>query len=143
MIVFVTGLSGAGKSQAMKSFEDLGFHCLENLLPLRSRRPSIARSSAGIRDVAIALDVRYRRRHLGDALAAIDEAVARHGGRLLFLDAQRRRARAPLQRDAPAPSVRSAPVRCAKRSPPTAQRSRRCASAPTSSSTRPRSRTRR
>ncbi|MBV9057153.1 MAG: RNase adaptor protein RapZ, partial [Candidatus Eremiobacteraeota bacterium] len=27
-IVFVTGLSGAGLSQAIKSFEDLGFYCI-------------------------------------------------------------------------------------------------------------------
>lgn len=29
--VIITGLSGAGKSQAMKSMEDLGFYCVDNL----------------------------------------------------------------------------------------------------------------
>src|SRR5690348_2082369 len=32
-LVFVTGLSGAGKSQAMKTLEDLGFYCVDNLPP--------------------------------------------------------------------------------------------------------------
>ena len=33
-VVIVTGLSGAGKSQAMKSFEDFGFACLDNAPPV-------------------------------------------------------------------------------------------------------------
>ena len=32
--VFLTGLSGAGKSTALKSFEDLGFFCIDNLPPV-------------------------------------------------------------------------------------------------------------
>lgn len=31
--VIITGLSGAGKSQAMKSMEDIGFYCVDNLPP--------------------------------------------------------------------------------------------------------------
>jgi len=33
-IVIVTGLSGAGKSQAMKNLEDCGYYCVDNLPPL-------------------------------------------------------------------------------------------------------------
>ena len=33
-IVIITGLSGAGKSEAMKAFEDLGFFCVDNLPPV-------------------------------------------------------------------------------------------------------------
>lgn len=33
-IVVVTGLSGAGKSSAMKSMEDAGYYCLDNLPPV-------------------------------------------------------------------------------------------------------------
>src|ERR1700722_17589911 len=33
-LVIVTGLSGAGKSQAMKSFEDFGFACLDTVPPV-------------------------------------------------------------------------------------------------------------
>src|SRR2546427_11588492 len=31
--VIITGLSGAGKSEAMKGVEDLGFFCVDNLAP--------------------------------------------------------------------------------------------------------------
>ena len=30
-LVILTGLSGAGKASALKAFEDLGFHCVDNL----------------------------------------------------------------------------------------------------------------
>lgn len=85
-IVFVTGLSGAGLSQAIKSFEDLGFYCIEHLPPivLDAVIPALERSSA--RDVAIALDLRSGDQ-LGDPAAAIDRIAAKHATRVLFLDA--------------------------------------------------------
>ena len=30
-LVIVTGISGAGKATALKAFEDLGYHCVDNL----------------------------------------------------------------------------------------------------------------
>ena len=32
-LVIITGMSGAGKTVAMQSFEDLGFYCIDNLPP--------------------------------------------------------------------------------------------------------------
>ena len=32
--VIITGLSGAGKSMAVKSFEDMGYYCIDNMPPL-------------------------------------------------------------------------------------------------------------
>ena len=32
-LVVISGLSGAGKSQASKLFEDLGYYCVDNLPP--------------------------------------------------------------------------------------------------------------
>jgi UPF0042 nucleotide-binding protein len=32
-LVLITGLSGAGKSQALQNFEDIGFYCIDNLPP--------------------------------------------------------------------------------------------------------------
>ena len=56
--VLVTGLSGAGKSQAMKSFEDLGFYCLDHLPPaLLADLVTLARR-AGIARIALSLDTR-------------------------------------------------------------------------------------
>lgn len=85
-VVFVVGPSGAGQSQAMKSFEDLGFYGIEHLPPLMLDAAVESLAQAGIRDVAIALDVRGGR-HLGDPFAAIDDVMRTHNARLLFLDA--------------------------------------------------------
>ena len=30
-IVVITGMSGAGRSQAMKAFEDAGYYCIDNM----------------------------------------------------------------------------------------------------------------
>jgi RNase adapter protein RapZ len=85
-IVFVTGLSGAGLSQAIKSFEDLGFYCIEHLPPvvLDAVIPALERSSA--REIAIALDLRSGD-ELGDPAAAIARVADTHETRVLFLDA--------------------------------------------------------
>jgi UPF0042 nucleotide-binding protein len=69
--VLVTGLSGAGKSQAMKSFEDLGFYCLDHLPPaLLPELVTLARR-AGITRIALSLDTR-----VGGAFGQPLEALA-------------------------------------------------------------------
>jgi UPF0042 nucleotide-binding protein len=55
--VVVTGLSGAGKSQAMKSFEDLGFYCCDNLPPAVLNDLVTLAERAGIDRLAVSLDV--------------------------------------------------------------------------------------
>ncbi|HEV3088217.1 MAG TPA: RNase adapter RapZ [Candidatus Elarobacter sp.] len=87
-LVIVTGLSGAGKSQAMKSFEDFGFACLDNAPPVLARRFVELAEAAGYANGALALDVRTAG-PFGDAVAAIEELEA--GGErtdVLFLDAE-------------------------------------------------------
>jgi UPF0042 nucleotide-binding protein len=72
MVLIITGLSGAGKSQASKLFEDLGYYCVDNLPPdlldgflaLRASDPD--RFSR----VALVLDIRA-----GDPAPAIDRAA--------------------------------------------------------------------
>jgi UPF0042 nucleotide-binding protein len=56
-LVLVTGLSGSGKSVALKTLEDCGFEAIDNL-PL-SFLPAVAGSAAG-RDVVIGSDIRSR-----------------------------------------------------------------------------------
>ena len=87
-LVIVTGLSGAGKSQAMKSFEDFGFACLDNAPPVLAERFVTLAAEAGRGDAALALDVRTLG-PFGDAPGAID-ALERDGLRpeVLFLDAE-------------------------------------------------------
>jgi UPF0042 nucleotide-binding protein len=85
-IVFVTGLSGAGKSQTMKTFEDLGFYCVDNLPPALVEPTVNLLEEAGTRRAAIALDVRSGG-PLGNAVAAIDAAAAgREKVDVLFVD---------------------------------------------------------
>jgi UPF0042 nucleotide-binding protein len=87
-LVIVTGLSGAGKSQALKSFEDLGFACLDNLPPVLSPQFVALVERAHLERAAIALDVRTLG-PFGDAIATIDE-LRTNGDKpeLLFLDAE-------------------------------------------------------
>ncbi len=87
-VVIVTGLSGAGKSQAMKSFEDFGFACLDNAPPVLAPSFVNLARDAGYANAAMALDVRTMG-PFGDAIGAID-AIASDGIRIdvLFLDAE-------------------------------------------------------
>lgn len=59
-VVVVSGLSGAGKSQALKVLEDLGFFCIDNLpLPLLRGFLEYSRAQENAADrVAIGMDVR-------------------------------------------------------------------------------------
>jgi RNase adapter protein RapZ len=87
-VVIVTGLSGAGKSQAMKSFEDFAFACLDNAPPVLARPFVALAEEAGHSTAALALDVRTLG-PFGDAVAALDELeAAGHRAEVLFLDAE-------------------------------------------------------
>ena len=87
-IVFVTGLSGAGKSQAMKTFEDLGFYCVDNLPPALAARTLALLEASHLDRVAVALDVRTGG-PLGEANAVLD-LLESNGTKpdVLFLDAR-------------------------------------------------------
>ncbi|MBI2842065.1 MAG: RNase adapter RapZ [Armatimonadetes bacterium] len=92
-LVVVTGMSGAGKSLAIRTFEDLGYFCIDNLPPdlLTHVVHLWHRSGARGEDLAIVVDVRTGQ-FFGDFLKAYDELVdAQISGyskaRILFLDA--------------------------------------------------------
>ena len=58
-LVIVTGLSGAGKLSALKTFEDLGFYSVDNLpLELIPRFADLVAKSAEIERAALVVDVR-------------------------------------------------------------------------------------
>jgi UPF0042 nucleotide-binding protein len=87
-IVVVTGLSGAGRSTALRVLEDLNFYCVDNLPPKLA--PSLLEllESGGERlDVGLGFDVRSGT-FLAGATSALDELATR-GFRpeVLFLDA--------------------------------------------------------
>ena len=88
-IVVVTGLSGAGKSTAIKVFEDLGYYCVDNLPPVLLPKIVDVVSEARGEDsrVALGMDIRGKE-FLPDLSRVLDEM---RGGRsavhVLFLDA--------------------------------------------------------
>ncbi|HVA67406.1 MAG TPA: RNase adapter RapZ [Elusimicrobiota bacterium] len=87
-IFVISGISGAGKSQALKAFEDLGFFCVDNLpVALLKGFASLMASSRDWRLVALGMDIREGRL-IGDLPRVLD-GLRRRGidHRILFLEA--------------------------------------------------------
>ena len=77
----ITGLSGAGRSEAARCLEDLGFFVVDNLPPsLLSKMAELASRPGGPGKVAIVLDVRggVFFGELSRALAELDEIGRAH-----------------------------------------------------------------
>lgn len=88
-LVIITGLSGAGKSYAIKCFEDMGFFCVDNLPTtlIPTFADLIARSMQKIDRVALGVDVREGE-YLSHLLEALGELKSRgHAVEVLFLEA--------------------------------------------------------
>jgi len=87
-IVFVSGLSGSGRTTAMGALEDLGFYGVDNLPPqlIAQFVDLCAKASPPIRDIALALDAREAAFLKG--FPAVVEAIRAQGARVqvLFLD---------------------------------------------------------
>lgn len=87
-VVIVTGMSGAGKSQALKAFEDLGYEAVDNL-PLSLLGSLLCgEGGAAARPQAIGIDIRTRDFGVEPVLQEIDRLVTQCGRRvrLLFID---------------------------------------------------------
>jgi UPF0042 nucleotide-binding protein len=87
--VIITGLSGAGKTQAMRFLEDLGYFCVDNLPPaLIPAFADLCRKADGrISRIALVVDVRGGEffADLNEALDRLDEMGFIH--QILFLEA--------------------------------------------------------
>ena len=61
-VVVISGLSGAGKSNALKCFEDLGFFCIDNLPPqlLPKLVELCTQAGSEINRIALGIDIRER-----------------------------------------------------------------------------------
>src|ERR1044072_7642603 len=87
-IVIVTGLSGAGKSTALRALEDIEFFCVDNIpMPLVAGMVDHLAQEGDRDKLAIAVDSRQRRN-----LGAWDGALAKlraggHRVEVMFLDA--------------------------------------------------------
>ena len=59
-VVVVTGLSGAGKTTALHTLEDLGYFCVDNLPTVLAPQAVAACEEGGMTRVALGMDVRVR-----------------------------------------------------------------------------------
>jgi UPF0042 nucleotide-binding protein len=86
-LVLVTGMSGAGRSLALKTFEDIGFDAVDNM-PLALLGNLTAGQPALSRNVAVGVDIRTPDFGLGSVISVMDGVIADGGidASLLFLD---------------------------------------------------------
>lgn len=59
-VLIITGMSGAGKSQAMKIMEDMGYYCMDNLPPMLLSKfvELVYESKKPIKKIAVVVDIR-------------------------------------------------------------------------------------
>ncbi len=84
----MTGISGAGKASALKSFEDLGYHAVDNLpLELLTEFAGLVGKSTEIERAVIVVDIREGQTldRLPDILTQVKQVLPT---RVVFLDAQ-------------------------------------------------------
>ncbi|WP_078429931.1 RNase adapter RapZ [Alkalihalobacterium alkalinitrilicum] len=92
-IVIITGMSGAGKTVAVQSFEDLGYFCVDNLPPaLIPKFIDLIESSGGkMNKVALVIDLRGREffDHFFEVIDKLGSTSHLHlNPQVLFLDAK-------------------------------------------------------
>ena len=87
-LFIISGISGAGKSQALKTFEDLGFFCIDNLpVKLLPDFVDLLEGSKKMERVAMGMDIRGADflQGFSDSLRLLKEKNVPY--RILFLDA--------------------------------------------------------
>lgn len=89
-LVIITGMSGAGKTVAVQSFEDLGYYCVDNIPPelLPMFLTLLKSSEKKISRIAVVMDLRGRE-FFGAVIESLDalmddEEISPH---IVFLDA--------------------------------------------------------
>jgi RNase adapter protein RapZ len=88
-LIIITGLSGAGKSWAIKCFEDLGYYCVDNLPTtlIPTFTELCAHSTRRIARIALGVDIRERE-YLHSVVEVLGELRgAGYSTEILFLDA--------------------------------------------------------
>ena len=89
-VLIITGLSGAGKTNALQAFEDAGYFCIDNLPPrmIPAVMETTAQGNGGPDGVVLVMDMRGRR-YFGEELERNLQAVEDDSGwehRILFID---------------------------------------------------------
>ena len=89
-LVIISGLSGSGKSYALKAFEDAGYFCIDNLPPalLPTFVDLCHQQHSEIANVALGIDIRERV-FFSDFVGILERVKALgHAVQLLFLEAR-------------------------------------------------------
>ena len=89
-LVIISGLSGSGKSHALKAFEDAGYFCIDNLPPalLPTFVELCNQQNGEIANVALGVDVRERV-FFSDLVSILERVKGLgHSVQLLFLEAR-------------------------------------------------------
>jgi shikimate kinase len=87
-LVVVTGVSGAGKSTALRALEDLGYYCADNLpMPLLPKLVELLSTRAEIDRAGLVIDARGGEFLQGTTAILADIRSAGHSLEVLFLDA--------------------------------------------------------
>ncbi len=93
-LVVITGLSGAGKTNALRAFEDAGYYCIDNLPP--TMIPNVvALASAekeGAAGMVVVVDIRGRRYFGGEIEESLDSIRGESGWKpqIIFIEADDR-----------------------------------------------------
>jgi len=87
-VLIVTGMSGAGKTTAMKMLEDMGYYCIDNLpIQIIDKLVDLSNETAEMQKVALGIDVRSGNlvniSEIVNKLKAMDIQID-----ILFLDAE-------------------------------------------------------
>ena len=88
-LVIITGMSGAGKTVAVQSFEDMGYYCIDNIPP--NLIPTFLKLIQGVHKfdkLALVMDLRSQLffQEIYDAIEYVEDKTAIES-RILFLDA--------------------------------------------------------
>ena len=89
-LVIISGLSGSGKTYALKAFEDAGYFCIDNLPPalLPTFVDLCNQQHSEIANVALGIDIRERA-FFSDFVGILERVkVLGHAVQLLFLEAR-------------------------------------------------------
>lgn len=92
-VVIITGMSGAGKTVAIQSFEDMGYYCIDNMPPeLLPTFWELTQQSGRFSKVALVMDLRMKDffKQVEGAVSQVEETpyIVK---KVLFLDAKKRR----------------------------------------------------
>ena len=86
-VVVITGMSGSGKTTAIKIFEDIGYFCVDNMLPelLEQFVTIYMQRQINLKNIAVGIDIRSGE-SFESILAAIAKPKNKVNYKILFLD---------------------------------------------------------